>query len=98
MLGGPMRVRTEGKLAGRPVLWLALVWLSAGLAAWAQPAPGTQKGSGTLGLRARERLAPARIQEVYRKILADWSAGDTERAPDELIELESAVVSDADAG
>ncbi|MBW8874653.1 MAG: tetratricopeptide repeat protein [Acidobacteria bacterium] len=93
-----MRVRTEGKLAGRPVLWLALVWLSAGLAAWAQPAPGTQKGSGTLGLRAGERLSPARIQEVYRKILADWSAGDTERAPDELIELESAVVSDADAG
>src|SRR5436305_5988536 len=93
-----MRVRTEWRLQGRSALWLALLWLSAGLSAWAQPAPGTPGGAGSLGLRAGEKLAPERIQEIYRKVLADWSAGETERAPEELIELESAVVSDADAG
>jgi tetratricopeptide (TPR) repeat protein len=98
-----MRVRTEAKLGGGLVAWLALaVWLSAGLTAGAQPVPGTQGGgaqrSGSaLGLRAGEKLSPGKIQEVYRRVLADWSAGETERAPDELIELESAVVSDADA-
>jgi tetratricopeptide (TPR) repeat protein len=93
-----MRVRAEAKFEGGPVAWLAVVvWLSAGLTAWAQPVPGTQGGAGGLGLRAGEKLKAAKIQEIYRKVLADWSAGETERAPDELIELESAVVLDADA-
>src|SRR4051812_35314354 len=92
-----MRVRAEAKFESGPVAWLAMaVWLSAGLTAWAQQAPGAQ--GGALGLRAGEKMAPARIQEIYRKVLADWSAGETERAPDELIELEAAVVQDADAG
>ncbi len=92
-----MRVRTEAKFDGGLVAWLAVaVWLSAGLTAWAQPVPGTQGGAGALGLRAGEKLAPAKIQEIYRRVLADWSAGETERAPNELIELEVAVVLDAD--
>ncbi len=49
-------------------------------------------------MRAGEKLRPEKIEETYRKVLADWSAGETERAPDELIELESAVVSDAESG
>jgi len=95
-----MRVRAEARFEGGPALWVALaVWLAAGLSGWAQPAAATAPGeAGSLGLHAGERLAPERIQEIYRKVLADWSAGETERAPDELIELESAVVSDADAG
>jgi tetratricopeptide (TPR) repeat protein len=93
-----MRVRAEAKFEGGPIAWLAMaVWLSAGLTAWAQPVPGTQGGAGGLGLQAGEKLKAGRIQEIYRKVLADWSAGETERAPDELIELESAVVLDADA-
>lgn len=94
-----MRVRAEGKFVGGPVAWLAVaVWLSAGLTAWAQPVPGTQNGASALGLRPGEKVPPKKIQEIYRKVLADWSAGETERAPDELIELESAVVLDADTG
>jgi tetratricopeptide (TPR) repeat protein len=50
-----------------------------------------------LGLKAGETLRPEKIEEIYRRILADWSAGQTDRAPDELIELETAVVSDTDA-
>lgn len=93
-----MRVRAEAMFVGGPVAWLAVaVWLSAGLAAWAQPVSRTQGGAGALGLRAGEKVPPAKIQEIYRKVLADWSAGETERAPNELIELESAVVLDADA-
>jgi tetratricopeptide (TPR) repeat protein len=91
-----MRVRTDSMFQGGLAL---AVWLSIGLAAWAQPVPGTKgEGSGALGLRAGEKLKSEKIEEIYRRVLADWSAGETDRAPDELIELESAVVSDADAG
>src|SRR5258708_16234016 len=79
------------------VAWLAVaVWLSAGLTAWAQPVTGTQGDAGSLGLRAGEKVKAEKIREIYRKVLADWSAGETERAPNELIELEAAVVLDAD--
>jgi tetratricopeptide (TPR) repeat protein len=92
-----MRVRTEAKFDGGLVAWLAVaVWLSAGLTVWAQPVPGTQGDAGGLGLRAGEKVKPGKIQEIYRRVLADWSAGETERAPNELIELEAAVVLDAD--
>jgi len=92
-----MRVRTEAKFDGGLVAWLAVaVWLSAGLTAWAQPVPGTQGDTAALGLRAGEKLSSGKIQEIYRRVLADWSAGETERAPNELIELEAAVVLDAD--
>ncbi|HSS50456.1 MAG TPA: tetratricopeptide repeat protein [Thermoanaerobaculia bacterium] len=94
-----MRVRAEAKFEGGPVAWLAVVvWLSAGLTVWAQSVPGTQAPASALGLRAGEKVTAGKIQEIYRKVLADWSAGETERAPDELIELEAAVVLDADPG
>lgn len=79
-----MSARTEWKFGG-PLLWLAAaVWLS-GQLAWAQqPA------------RERESFSPERIQETYRKILADWSAGEVQKAPDELIALETAVIQDGE--
>ena len=93
-----MRVRADWKFKGGSALGLAMVvGLSLSLAAGAQGTKGEGTG-GALGLRAGEKLKPEKIEEVYRKVLADWSAGETERAPDELIELESAVVSDAEAG
>lgn len=78
-----MSARTESKFGG---LWLwlaAAVWLS-GQLAWAQPE------------RERETLSPERIQETYRKILADWSSGEGQKAPDELIALETAVIRDGE--
>lgn len=79
-----MSARTEWKFGG-PLLWLAAaVWLS-GQLAWAQqPA------------KERESFSPERIQETYRKILADWSAGEVQKAPDELIALETAVIQDGE--
>jgi Tfp pilus assembly protein PilF len=71
-------------------VWLvAAAWLWASQAAWAQ--------GPTLGLRAGEEIKPERIQELYRKILTDWSTGQVDRAPDELIELETTVAVDTDA-
>jgi tetratricopeptide (TPR) repeat protein len=87
-----MRVRKDSKYRGGPVLWLAAaVWLWASLTAWAQ-----QEGTGSLGLRPGEAVRQERIEEIYRKILADWSAGETERAPEELIELETHAIVDGD--
>lgn len=80
---------------------VGLAGLAPAPSAWAQgsgPAPALQplpRATG-LGLKAGETLRPEKIEEIYRHILADWSAGQTDRAPDELIELESAVVQDAD--
>jgi Flp pilus assembly protein TadD len=92
-----MRARME--IRGVPSVWLAAaIWLWAGQAVWGQvqaPAAMTPgSGRGSLGLKAGEELSSERIQELYRRILADWSAGQVDRAPDELIELETAVVSD----
>ncbi len=99
-----MRARTERKQFGEPLAWLAAaLWLWAGQTAWAQgPAASTEARGGTgslgsLGLKAGEEIPPAKIQELYRKILSDWSAGQADRAPDELIELETAVALDTDA-
>jgi tetratricopeptide (TPR) repeat protein len=82
-------------------VWLAAaVWLWAGQTAWAQgPAASTEaRGTaGSLGLRAGQAVPPEKIQELYRKILTDWSTGQTDRAPDELIELETTVAVDTDA-
>lgn len=90
-----MRVRTESKNRGGLALWLAAaVWLWASLTAWGQQAE--QTGGSSLGLRAGESLPQEKIEEIYRKILADWSAGETERAPNELIELESTLIVDGD--
>ncbi|HEY2295213.1 MAG TPA: tetratricopeptide repeat protein [Thermoanaerobaculia bacterium] len=85
-----MRARMERKHLGGPLVWLvAAAWLWASQAAWAQ--------GPTLGLRAGEEIKPERIQELYRKILTDWSTGQVDRAPDELIELETTVAVDTDA-
>jgi tetratricopeptide (TPR) repeat protein len=96
-----MRARTERKQFGEPLVWLAAaIWLWAGQTALAQgPAASTEArgGTGSLGLRAGAEIPPAKIQELYRKILSDWSAGETDRAPEELIELETAVAVDTDA-
>jgi Tfp pilus assembly protein PilF len=82
-------------------MWLAAaVWLWASQTAWAQgPAASTEaRGTaGSLGLRAGQAIPPEKIQELYRKILADWSTGQADRAPDELIELETTVAVDTDA-
>jgi len=96
-----MRARTERNCFREPLLWLAAaIWLSAGqlVLAQAPPSPGPGKDTGTLGLTAGEKIPPERIQEIYRRILKDWSDGQTDRAPDELIELESAVVVEGDVG
>ncbi len=97
-----MRACTEKKYSGEPLAWLAAaVWLWAGQLAWAQdpaatPVPG--EGEASLGVQTGEKIPPQRIQEIYRKILVAWSAGETERAPDELIELETAVLVDGESG
>ena len=86
-----MRARTEALYRGELVLSLIVVaGLSAGQATWAQvPADSS-------GVKAGEKISSERIEEIYRKILLDWSAGDTERAPEELIRLETAVVVDGE--
>jgi tetratricopeptide (TPR) repeat protein len=96
-----MPARTERKYLREILLWLAMAMcLAAGRLAWAQtpgaPAPG--EATGSLGLKTGEKIPSARIQELYRRILKDWSAGETDRAPDELIELETAVVVEGDIG
>jgi len=86
-----MRARMERKHLGGPLVWLAAaVWLWASQTAWAQ--------GSSLGLRAGQAVPPEKIQELYRKILTDWSTGQTDRAPDELLELETTVAVDTDAG
>ena len=91
-----MRARIE--LRGGPSAWLAAaIWLWAGQAAWGQvqpPAVAQGSGGGSLGLKAGVEVSSEKIQELYRRILTDWSSGQVDRAPDELIELETAVVSD----
>jgi tetratricopeptide (TPR) repeat protein len=92
-----MRARIEQR--GGPGVWLATaIWLWAGQAAWGQvqppPAVAPSSGGGSLGLKAGQEISSERIQELYRRILTDWSSGQVDRAPDELIELETAVVSD----
>lgn len=68
-----------------------------GLSGVAPPAMAEpRKEPVSLGLRAGEEIRPQRITEIYRRILTDWSAGPAERAPDELIELETAVALDTD--
>jgi len=96
-----MLARTGRKHTGELLVGLAAaVGLWASQTAWAEgpTASAAARGStGSLGIQAGVEVPPAKIQEHYRRILADWSAGRTDRAPDELIELETAVVSDTDA-
>lgn len=93
-----MRARIDHR--GGPWGWLAAaIWLWAGQTAWGQvPPPAVAPGSagGSLGLKAGEEISSEKIRELYRRILTDWSSGQVDRAPDELIELETAVVSDTE--
>lgn len=61
---------------------------------WSSPGVevlGSSSGSG------QSKKAPAgEIQTRYRAILSAWVAGEVERAPDDLIELEIAAVGDGD--
>jgi tetratricopeptide (TPR) repeat protein len=96
-----MCARTERNYLREPLTWLAAaVWLWAGQVAWAQTpgSPASAAENGSLGLKAGEEIPSERIQEIYRRILKDWSAGETERAPNELIELETSVVVEGDLG
>jgi Tfp pilus assembly protein PilF len=96
-----MRARMERKHLGGPLVWLAAaVWLWASQTAWAQAPAASKEAQGTggsLGLRAGQAVPPEKIQDLYRKILTDWSTGQTDRAPDELLELETTVAVDTDA-
>ena len=97
-----MRARTGRRHSERAgLIWLAAAaWAVGRPAAWAQGTGGFRGSRG--GRPARwvcgpaRRLRPEKIEEIYRRVLADWSAGQTDRAPDELIELETAVVQDTD--
>ncbi|HEV2852953.1 MAG TPA: tetratricopeptide repeat protein [Thermoanaerobaculia bacterium] len=83
-----MRARTEAWYRGELLLSLvAAVWLLTDQSAWAQ-AP-----AGSLG---QEKISSERMEEIYRKILLDWAAGETDRAPDELIQLETGVIVDGE--
>jgi tetratricopeptide (TPR) repeat protein len=96
-----MLARTGRKHTGELLVGLAAaVGLWASQTAWAEGPTASAAARGaasSLGIQAGVEVPPAKIQEIYRRILADWSAGQTDRAPDELIELETAVVSDTDA-
>jgi tetratricopeptide (TPR) repeat protein len=79
-----MSARTDVKFQRGLLLWLAAAaWLVSGQPATAQAAD-------------RENFSPERIQETYRKILAGWSAGEVQKAPDDLIALETAVIQDGE--
>ncbi|MFL6293002.1 MAG: tetratricopeptide repeat protein [Thermoanaerobaculia bacterium] len=82
---------------------MALVLASMSTAAgWAQQDPWSSAGvqvldsssGGGAGESKREQVD--RIQTRYREILSSWVAGEVDRAPDDLIELEKGVVADGD--
>jgi predicted Zn-dependent protease len=85
------------------MVWMAVATLAlGGTAARAQQdpwsSPGVQviessSGSGAGESRQEQR---DRIQTRYREILSAWVAGEVDRAPDDLIELEKSVVADGD--
>jgi tetratricopeptide (TPR) repeat protein len=82
---------------------VALLLASVSAAGWAQQDPWTSSGvqvidssagGETRGESKREQVD--RIQSRYREILSAWVAGEVERAPEDLIELEKATVADGD--
>ena len=59
--------------------------------------PGVEVLGSSSGSGESKKKAPAgEIQTRYRAILSAWVAGEVERAPDDLIELEIAAVGDGD--
>lgn len=79
---------------------VALLGCCALAPASAQQDPWTSAGVQVLGSSGggeSKREQVDRIQARYREILSAWVAGDVDRAPDDLIELEKSVVADGDA-
>ena len=79
---------------------VALLGCCALAPAWAQQDPWTSAGvqvldSSSGGGESRKEQAD-RTQTRYREILSAWVAGEVDRAPDDLIELEKAAVADGD--
>jgi tetratricopeptide (TPR) repeat protein len=66
---------------------VAAVWLGAGSLAWAQAPAAPPAG---------EKIPAKQIDEIYRKILLDWAAGEVDRAPEELIRLETGFIVDGE--
>lgn len=64
-------------------------WTSAGVQVIDSSAGGENRGE------SRKEQAD-RVQTRYREILSAWVAGEVDRAPDDLIELEKAAVADGD--
>jgi len=78
---------------------VALLLASVSAAGWAQQDPWSSAGVQVLdssggGESKKEQVD--RIQTRYREILSAWVAGEVDRAPDDLIELEKGVVADGD--
>lgn len=77
----------------------ALAPMSAG--AWARQDPWSSPGVQVIdssggGSGETKREQTGRIQGRYREILSAWVAGEVDRAPEDLIELEKAAVADGD--
>jgi len=86
-----MRARTDALYRGELLLSLvAAAWLLTSQSAWAQ-AP-----ADSLGVQAGKKISSEKMEEIYRKVLLAWSAGETDRAPDELIQLETAAIVDGE--
>ena len=78
---------------------VALLLASMPVSAWAQQDPWTSAGVQVLdssGGSESKKEQVDRIQTRYREILSAWVAGEVERAPDDLIELEKSIVADGE--
>jgi len=79
---------------------VALLLASVSAAGWAQQDPWSSAGVQVLdssgGSNESKKEQVDRIQTRYREILSAWVAGEVDRAPDDLIELEKGVVADGD--
>ena len=81
---------------------VALLLASVSATGWAQQDPWTSAGvqvidssGGGEGKESKKEQVD-RIQTRYREILSAWVAGEVDRAPEDLIELEKATVADGD--
>jgi tetratricopeptide (TPR) repeat protein len=72
---------------------VTLLLLTLPLAAQAAQAPAPPADPANAGETAYStRITPEEIESSYRQILARWSSGDDERAPRELIAMETAAL------
>lgn len=84
----------------RMILTLVLGCVVFTPAAWAQDpwssSPGVEVLGSSSGSGESKKAQAGEIQTRYRAILAAWVAGEVERAPDDLIDLEIAAVGNGD--